>query len=89
MEEIHINGNIEDISAMLLSAERYAMGRMTYIVGWTCEFIAKNKELLTETDRQVIIRDIKESKYYGMECDETEWLKLLKILEENCYKVVD
>lgn len=30
--QVEINGKIEDISAMLLSAERYALGRKTYIV---------------------------------------------------------
>lgn len=39
---IIINGNMSDISTMLLSAERYAIGRHTYIVSWTCEFIANN-----------------------------------------------
>ena len=36
--KIKINGKGEDLSAMLLSAERYALGRQTYIVQWTCEF---------------------------------------------------
>ena len=39
---IDINGNQEDISAMLINAERYALGRRTYIVDWTCEFIRNN-----------------------------------------------
>ncbi len=34
--EINFNGKIDDLSAMLVSAERYAMGRQTYIVKWTC-----------------------------------------------------
>ena len=40
-----INGTKSDISAMLLSAERYALGRQTYIVDWTCEFISNNLHL--------------------------------------------
>lgn len=43
---IDINGNQEDISAMLIGAERYALGRRTYIVQWTCEFIGDNLHLL-------------------------------------------
>ena len=31
---ININGTQEDISVMLISAERYALGRRTYIVQW-------------------------------------------------------
>lgn len=81
---ININGNISDISAMLLSAERYALGRQTYIVEWTCSFITQNLHLLTEGNKQVMIRDIeKQEKFgYGMECDKKEWMKLLKKLKE-------
>ena len=50
-----INGEKEDLSAMLIGAERYALGRKTYIVQWTCEFIGNNLHLLTEKDRQVMI----------------------------------
>ena len=80
-----INGAICDISAMLLSAERYALGRQTYIVDWTCEFISNNLHLILEKDKKVMIRDIREqSKYgYGQECDTESWLKLLMILERD------
>ena len=44
--DVKINGKLEDISAMLLSAERYALGRRTYIVDWTCEFIRNNLHLI-------------------------------------------
>lgn len=81
--EIKINGNVEDLSMILVSAERYALGRETYIVGWTCEFIANNLHLLTEKDRKVMIRDIKEPISYGAECDKQDWLKLLNILERE------
>ena len=81
--DININGNISDISAMILSAERYALGRETYIVEWTCSFIAKNLHLITEGNKKVMIRDIEQQKEYGygMECDEQQWLKLLEILK--------
>ena len=79
--QVKLNGKIEDISAMLVCAERYALGRRTYIVQWTCKFIANNLHLLTEKDRQVMIRDIKSAKNYGDSCDKKEWLKLLEKLE--------
>ncbi len=87
--QIEVKGNKEDLSAMLVSAERYALGRQTYIVQWTCEFLANNQHLLTEKDRQVIIRDIKQQgerdfkNPYGWDCDEEEWMKLLKMLKEE------
>ena len=91
MEEYHgiqtpvtINGEIEDISAMLVGAVRYALGRRTYIVDWTCEFIRNNTHLLLEKDKKVIIRDIEEQKNYGYgdKCDEKCWLALLKYLQK-------
>lgn len=87
--KVEINGSNIDLSAMLLSAERYALGRRTYIVQWTCEFIANNLHLITKKDKQVMIRDIKwqgERDFdnpYGDECDKQEWLKLLQILERK------
>lgn len=81
--KINFNGNIEDLSAMLVSAERYALGRRTYIVQWTCEFITKNLNLITEKDKQVIIRDIEKPISYGDECDKICWLKLLEVLKRS------
>lgn len=81
--KIEFNGNIDDLSAMLVSAERYAMGRQTYIVKWTCDFISDNLHLLTEKDKSVIIRDIKSSRDYGADFDKVEWLKLLNVLKES------
>ena len=38
--QINFNGDIEDILAMLLSAERYALGRTTYIDHDGCDFMS-------------------------------------------------
>lgn len=83
--ELKIRGNLKDISAMLVSAVRYALGRHTYIVNWTCEFISNNLHLITDNDKQVMIRDIKDQERfgYGDECDKADWLNLLKILEKE------
>lgn len=83
--DIQINGNLKDISAMLVSSVRYALGRQTYIVDWTCEFISNNLHLILESDKKVMIRDIKEQeKYgYGQQIDKECWLKLLSILEKD------
>lgn len=81
--KIQFNGNDEDISMILVSAERYALGRRTYIVGWTCGIIRKNLHLLSDKDRQVMIRDIENAINYGDDCDKSEWLNLLKILKEK------
>ena len=82
--KLKINGNQEDFGAMIISSVRYALGRRTYIVAWTCGFIINNKHLLTEEDRNVIIKDIRsQEKFgYGDECDKQEWLRLLEVLEK-------
>lgn len=79
--KINFNGKIEDISMMLLSAERYALGRQTYIVQWTCEVIGGNTHLLTTKDLKVMIRDIEKAESYGADFDKKEWLELLDILK--------
>ena len=79
---IDINGTKEDISAMIIGAERYALGRRTYIVQWTCEFIGNNLHLITEKDKGVIIMDIENAWYLGDDCDEKCWKLLLNKLKE-------
>ena len=81
--KIDINGKLEDISAMIVGAERYALGRRTYIVQWTCEFIKNNLHLITNKDKQVMIRDIENPISYGDECDKECWLQLLEILKRE------
>lgn len=81
--QVKINGNKDDLSMILVSAERYALGRKTYIVNWTCEFIENNLDLLTEKDRQVMIRDIENPISYGDDCDEKDWKRLLTKLKEE------
>ena len=80
-KQIKLNGKIEDISAMIVGAERYALGRRTYIVQWTCEFIKNNLHLITNKDKQVMIRDIENPISYGDECDKECWMQLLKKLK--------
>lgn len=83
--QVKINGNKDDISAMLVGSVRYALGRRTYIVDWTCEFIEKNLHLVTESNKKVMIRDIEQQEKYGYgdECDKRDWLKLLEILRKE------
>ena len=76
---------------MLICAVRYALGRMSYIVGVTCEFVAKNREKLSDNCIKILIRDIEEEldmysrvgKTCGMACDHHDWLKLLEVLKEQ------
>lgn len=81
--QIKLNGKIEDLSAMIVGAERYALGRKTYIVQWTYEFIKNNLHLITNKDKQVMIKDLENPISYGDECDKECWLQLLEILKKE------
>ena len=73
-----------DYEQIIISAERYALGRMTYIVELTVNYILKEIEnnKLSESCLDVIRKDIKEARNYGMDCDKKQWLKLLDRIEE-------
>lgn len=75
---------MSDYEQMIISAERYALGRMTYIVNVTVNYILQEIENDKLSDRclDVIAEDIRSAKYLGMDCDEKEWLKLLDRIEE-------
>lgn len=76
---------------MLISAVRYALGRMSYIVGTTCEFVASFRGKLSKNCINIIVRDIEEEleMYHragmtlGMDFDERTWLNLRDILKEG------
>ena len=73
-----------DYKAIVISAERYALGRMTYIVELTVNYILQEIEenKLSDSCLDVIRKDINSAKNLGMDCDKKEWLKLLNKIEE-------
>lgn len=73
-----------DYEQMIVSAERYALGRMTYIVEITVNYILQEIEddKLSDACLKIISKDITSAKSYGMECDKKLWLKLLDRIEE-------
>lgn len=75
---------MSDYEHIVISAVRYAIGRMTYIVELTVNYIMQQIEddKLSDQCLGIIRNDIKESKYLGMQCDELQWIKLLKKIEE-------
>lgn len=84
-QKVEFNGEAEDMSMLLVSAERYALGRRTYIVDWTCKIIKRNVHLLTEKDKLIMIRDIEGAYAYGDECDEKNWKNLLSFLKKEVF----
>ena len=73
-----------DYEHIVISAERYALGRKTYIVELTVNYILQEieEDKLSDSCLDVIRIDIKEAKNYGMDCDKAHWLKLLNRIEE-------
>ncbi len=75
---------MSDYEEMIISAERYALGRMTYIVSTTVNYIIKDIEQnkLSEKCLAVMMQDLKECSNFGMYCDKQEWIKLKEKIEE-------
>lgn len=75
---------MSDYEQIVISAERYALGRMTYIVSVTVNYILEQIEndKLSDKCLDVIAEDIRHTKNLGMDCDKKEWLKLLDRIEE-------
>lgn len=75
---------MSDYEQIVISAERYALGRMTYIVSITVNYILEQIEndKLSDECLDVIAEDIRSTKNLGMDCDKKEWLKLLDRIEE-------
>lgn len=79
-----------DDELILMCAVRYALGRMSYIVGVVAEYVALKRYELSEHCRHLIVRDIEEEleRYHragqtlGMEYDERTWCNLLLVLKE-------
>lgn len=80
----------EDLDHMIFSAFRYALGRRTYIVWTTVEFIIHNIDLVPKRFRDLMIREITEAeenhnnglyKALGDDCDVEQWLKLRAFLK--------
>lgn len=73
-----------DYEHMIISAVRYALGRMTYIVELTVNYIMQQieEDKLSDSCLSIIRDDIKQAKNLGMECDKEQWLKLFNRIEE-------
>ena len=71
---------------MMCSAVRYALGRMTYITGATCDFITPLVPYLDTSALQNINKDITdhaEMNQLGMDIDRVKWLKLRSEIQKE------
>ncbi len=83
-ERVPIDDEFEQI---LISAERYALGRRTGIVSLTIRYILLLLSRLTDGALTTILRDMDEQerlgKSFGMDFDEAEWKRLRKAIKEE------
>lgn len=76
---------------MLISAVRYALGRQSYIVGTTAEYVNTIRKKLSTNCLNIIIRDIQEEKEFynrsghtlGSDFDEQTWENLKEVLQKE------
>lgn len=76
IKSVEIDENFQEI---LVSAVRYALGRMTYIVGLTVDYIMPMILDLETKYINIMIDDITyQGEYYGygMEMDRKDWMRL-------------
>ena len=73
---------ISNYERILISALRYALGRKTYIVETTVNYIIAEMPRLSKDCKRVMILDIeKPLGGYGNECDRQDWMRLLEKLK--------
>ena len=75
------NRMITDYEHMMISALRYAIGRRTYIVEITVNYILSELPKLSDPCKHVMIHDIENAYSLGDECDIQDWMRLLKELK--------
>ena len=81
--------NSSDIGTLCVCAERYAMGRHTYMPSLVCEIIAKAIPLLSEKDLVVLQRDIVSTSTEALSTDGAKgecWQKLRNAIAERIEK---
>ena len=72
---------ITDYEHMMISALRYAIGRRTYIVEITVNYILSELPKLSDPCKHVMIDDIENAYSLGDEYDKADWMRLLKELK--------
>jgi hypothetical protein len=71
-------------SSILIYAFRYALGRMTYAVSEVADALIENKDIFSESHKELICREIREAiadNCAGHDCDVETWKLVLKEFE--------
>jgi hypothetical protein len=79
--EMNINFN-GDERLVLICAFRYALGRMTYVVGTVVDLIRNNWHVLDDGTKDLFVREIHDHKRVfgniGMDFDERAWMSIVE-----------
>ena len=84
MTDITITDN--EFQQFIIYAERYAIGRMTYVPSAVNDIIIKYLPFITNNTLGVLILDIEleaDRDMLGMDCDKQMWLALLDTLKNE------
>ncbi len=84
----------DEFEEILISAERYSLGRMTYVVPDYVWYVTPLVPYLSDKTLDILLRDLIECSMrvdpenpglnpWGMEQDEREWKKLWKAIEDE------
>lgn len=72
---------------MVVSAVRYALGRSTYVVGWTIGELIRIWDDLPVSTRSVVLRDVNDALNTTwppmMDMDRAEWVRLIQFTEHQ------
>ena len=72
---------LDSDNLILICAFRYALGRMTYVVRVVVDEIHKRWNTLSEGDKELIVKEIREHKArhgkIGHEMDERDWITIV------------
>ena len=72
--------NVLDTQLLYIAAFRYALGRQSYIVPTIANVIMESRDLLTDETAALMVQEINECNYLGMEIDAQVWVGLAKFL---------
>lgn len=75
-----------EYNTLAFCAFRYALGRMTYIVGDVCDILRKNVDKIDPYNRELMIKEINKAikdGHAGMDGDVQKWQILSYVLEDT------
>lgn len=90
----NLTPQIQELGTLMICALRYCFGRMSYMPSLVVDATKANWELLPQSDRVTILKDIEQTILegrLGMDCDKQMWLSfydwILSKNNENIEKV--